>query len=278
MAIYAFGDLQGCAGPLERLLGRIGFEPSRDRLVFAGDLVNRGPDSLATLRRIHELRGQSKLVLGNHDIYFLSRAAGVLPPKKDDTLGALLKHPETPDWVDWLRQQPWLMRVQGSNWLMVHAGIHPDWDEDSALSHAECLRQPLASDHWREFLHMLWAAPAPESWEDCRDEDMRQRFRAAVFTRARLMTADGRFQWPSEPTQGSNYKPWHHLYLARHPQAQVVCGHWAAQGLVRQERLLALDSGCVWGRQLTAARLDSGEVPVPIWQVDCGSPSSKAGH
>ncbi|MEK8090829.1 symmetrical bis(5'-nucleosyl)-tetraphosphatase [Thermithiobacillus plumbiphilus] len=275
MAVYAFGDLQGCAAPLNRLLEKIGFEPGQDRLVFAGDLVNRGPDSAGTLRRIHDLREHCQLVLGNHDIYLLARAAGVLPPKKDDTLEAVLADPQAAQWIEWLRRQDWLARVPGTDWLVVHAGIHPDWDEDTALQQAGYLHDALSGDGWRDFLRMLWAAPAPERWEDCRDEDMRQRFRAAVFTRARLMTAQDRFHWPSEAPAGKS-RPWHQLYLARHPQARIVCGHWAAQGLLREERLLALDSGCVWGRQLTAAQLDSATTPAPIWQVDCASAGSRA--
>lgn len=270
MALYAIGDLQGCLNPFEALLERIGFRKGRDRLWLAGDLVNRGPDSLGVLRSVYALRGEVQVVLGNHDLYCLARAAGVLEAKDGDTLAPLLAAPDGPELFDWLRRQPFLHVDGFTGWCMVHAGLHPDWDLELGRQHAESLSAPLRGPGWREFLAMLWSGPAPARWEDCGSEEERQRFRAGVFTRTRLVTADGCFLWSAKPPQeSSSYQPWHALYLERHPGVRVVCGHWAAQGLVRQERLLALDSGCVWGKQLSAARLDSGAVLPPVWQQAC---------
>lgn len=270
MAVYAIGDLQGCLSPLETLLDRLAFRDGHDRLWLAGDLVNRGPDSLGVLRRIHALRAGATVVLGNHDLYFLARTAGLIESKEKDTLDALLAAEDGSLLADWLRQQPFFHHDSALGWSMVHAGLHPDWELPAVQAHAEALHQALRGPRWRDFLAELWAAPAPARWADCRTDADRQRFRAAVFTRARLMRPDGTFHWPSNPPPEANgYQPWHALYLARHPAQRIVCGHWAAQGLVHTPRLLALDSGCVWGNALSAARLDSGLEPAPLWQVEC---------
>lgn len=269
MAVYAIGDLQGCLSPFETLLDRLAFRAGRDRLWLAGDLVNRGPDSLGVLRRIHALRADVTVVLGNHDLYFLARAAKLIAPKEKDTLEALLTAEDCAALADWLRHQPIFHHDPALGWSMVHAGLHPDWDLPAIQAHAEALHQALRGPRWRDFLAELWAGPAPVRWDDCRTEIERQRFRAAVFTRARLMRPDGIFHWPSRPPETDGYQPWHALYLPRHPAQRLVCGHWAAQGLVRAPRLLALDSGCVWGNALSAARLDSGQALAPLWQVEC---------
>lgn len=270
MAVYAIGDLQGCRLPFERLLGHLSFDPMQDQLWLAGDLVNRGPDSLGVLRRVHALQ-RRQLVLGNHDIYFLARAANLVPAKERDTLGPLLTAPDCALLADWLRQQPVFHHDAALGWSLVHAGLHPDWDTAEALNHADHLHRALRAPDWREFLAMIWSRPTPRRWEDCASEEDRQRFRLGIFTRTRLVSEDGVFHWPSDAPDGpSPYRPWHELYLQRHPQTRIVCGHWATQGLVRTPNLLALDSGCVWGKALSAARLDAKEDVKPVWQVECG--------
>ncbi|AEK57384.1 MULTISPECIES: symmetrical bis(5'-nucleosyl)-tetraphosphatase [Acidithiobacillus] len=266
-ASYAVGDIQGCRDALERLLDATGFDPRRDRLYPAGDLVNRGPDSAGVMRRLWDMREHVSFVLGNHDLYALSRWAGIVPAKKSDTLASLLADKEAEAWMDWLRHAPLLLELPERPWLLVHAAIHPDWSVDDALGHAEAVAQALQGRRWRSFLRDLWEAPAPERWQDCRTEMDAQRFRVAVFTRARRVRADGRFFWPSKTPADSAYQPWHVLLHERQPDMAVVCGHWATQGLLQQPHLLALDSGCVWGRQLSAARISP--LPVEVVQVSC---------
>lgn len=270
MAIYAIGDLQGCLNPFRALLARMHFDPGHDRLWLAGDLVNRGPDSLELLRCLYEWRDIVQVVLGNHDLYCLARAAAAVTPKKPDTLDALLDAPDAPQLMDWLRQQPLFHADPALDWCLVHGGLHPDWDVPTASSHALALAQPLRSDDWRAFLAMLWDGDAPNSWAACHDETDRQRFRAAVFTRTRRVNGLGQFYWPSSPPTDTAYVAWHHLYRQRHPNVRVVCGHWAAQGFLRKPGLLALDTGCGWGKLLTGARLERDEQAINVWQQPCG--------
>ncbi|MBN2679687.1 symmetrical bis(5'-nucleosyl)-tetraphosphatase [Acidithiobacillus montserratensis] len=277
-AIYALGDLQGCCAPFNDLLKKIHFDAKEDHLWLAGDLLNRGPDSRPLLKRLFHWQDHLQIVLGNHDLYALSRWAGIAPAKKSDTLGSLLSDKNAGDWLDWLRQMPLLHHDSSLGWTMVHAAIHPDWDIATATAHAQELQNALSGRQWKHFLKMLWAAPAPNRWEDCRNEDDAQRFRVAVFTRARYVTAEGQFNWPSSlPKEGASaYAPWHTWFFERQNEGAIICGHWATQGLLVHERLLALDSGCVWGRQLSAARIDL-ETP-EIHQISCpmyAQPSAK---
>ncbi len=277
-ATYALGDLQGCCAPFHDLLKKIEFDEHHDQLWLAGDILNRGPDSRALLQQIYAWRDRLHIVLGNHDIYALSRWAGIISAKKSDTLSALLSDKKAGDWLDWLRQRPLLHHDDTLGWTMVHAAIHPDWNISSAQDHARQVETALRRSNWKRFLKSLWAAPPPLRWEDCRNEEEAQRFRVAVFTRARYMTAAGSFSWPSFPPKDSahEYAPWHQWFFERQNSGAIICGHWATQGLLVHKRLLALDSGCVWGRQLSAARIDLAE-PL-IQQIDCpmyAQPSAK---
>ncbi len=268
-AIYAMGDLQGCYAPFSALLEQIGFAPQTDRLWLAGDLVNRGPDSHAVINRLYAWRDRVQIVLGNHDLYALARWAGITPAKKSDTLAPLLADPQADEWMEWLRSGPLLHTDPQLSWTMVHAAIHPDWDMATARGHADAVEDALRDRHWRRFMKSLWAAPAPNRWQDCRHEEDAQRFRVAVFTRARYVTAKGFFSWPNTPPKDTSHEfaPWHQRFFERQTSGAIICGHWATQGLLVQPRMLALDSGCVWGRQLSAARIDGTE-PV-IYQTSC---------
>ena len=268
-AIYAMGDLQGCYAPFCSLLEQIGFAPQTDRLWLAGDLVNRGPDSHAVINRLYTWRDRVQIVLGNHDLYALARWAGVIPAKKNDTLAPMLVDPQADEWMEWLRGSPLLHTDSQLGWTMVHAAIHPDWDMATARGHADAVEDALHDRRWRRFLKSLWVAPAPNRWQDCRNEEDAQRFRVAVFTRARYVTAKGFFCWSNMPPKdiAREFVPWHQRFFERQTSGAIICGHWATQGLLVQPRMLALDSGCVWGRQLTAARLDGAE-PV-IYQIPC---------
>ena len=260
---YAIGDVQGCFGALQALLSSIG---EYRALWLAGDVINRGPQSLDTLAWAYGKQDSLHVVLGNHDLYAISRWAGIAKAKKSDTLAPLLADRHADDYFHWLRAQPFLHQEADIPWLMVHAALDADWTPADAAGHAETLQRSLTGKNWKRFLRRLWEAEAPPRWQDCRNEDDAQRFRVAIFTRARWVREDGYYAWTNEAPNAS-FLPWHQRYFAQQKEGAIVCGHWATQGLRVEERLLALDSGCVWGRQLTAARIDQN--PVLLTQIDC---------
>lgn len=265
---YAIGDVQGCFSALEQLLSQVG---SYDFLWLAGDLLNRGPQSHATLAWAYAQQNGIRLVLGNHDLYAISRWAGIGKAKKSDTLAALLSDRRADDYFHWLRQQPLFYSDGKLPWNLVHAAVDAEWSLADAAGHAEEVQRALSGKNWKRFLRGLWESEAPRRWADCRSEADAQRFRVAVLTRARWVREDGLYSWTNEAPDKS-YLPWHERYFAQQPEGKFVCGHWATQGLLVQERLLALDSGCVWGRQLSAARIDRD--PATIIQIQCNDLST----
>jgi bis(5'-nucleosyl)-tetraphosphatase (symmetrical) len=250
MATYAIGDIQGCFEPLMQLLARIGFEPGRDTLWCVGDLVNRGPQSLETLRFLAKQGAQA--VLGNHDTYALARAFGVTPPTRDDTLSALWTAPDRDPLVDWLLARPVMREDRG--YAMVHAGLLPAWDLNQARAEARRVEDHLRRDP-QGFLTRCFAKPRPP-WSPDLDEDTRAAAAAQVFTRIRFVDGKG------QPIPGStapenpptpDARPW---FRAGHWEVPIIFGHWAALGLWIEDDILALDSGCVWSNCLTAVRLE----------------------
>lgn len=259
MATYAIGDVQGCLRSLDALLARVGFEAGRDRLWMAGDLVNRGPDSLGVLRRLRALGPAVTVVLGNHDLHLLGRAAGARAARKGDTLERILAAADREVLIDWLRRQP-LMHVEGG-WALFHAGLLPEWSVDEARGWAVEAEARLAGPKWRGFLEEL-GGKLPASWAEA-GRGGRLRLTVAALTRLRMVDRKGRPEFgfkgpPAEAPRG--LVPW---YAARDdgPDApRLVFGHWAALGFARLRVGFALDSGCVWGGALTAIRLDDGAV------------------
>ena len=256
---YAIGDIQGCLEPLERLLERIRFGP-HDRVWLVGDLVNRGPRSLEVLRWARGLGERATVVLGNHDLRLLACAVGARRPRKRDTFHAVLSAPDCDELFEWLVHRPFLHR-EGRR-VMVHAGLHPSWTLDQATALAAELGEALRKRPV-ETLHALeLAAPSPE-WKDSLQGDRRLSTIAAVLTRSRTCTVDGRmrFDYDGPPHRApANCKPWFLIPWRRSREAAVVFGHWAALGFHRSPGILALDSGCFRGQALTAVRLDDGQV------------------
>jgi bis(5'-nucleosyl)-tetraphosphatase (symmetrical) len=260
MATYAIGDLQGCWLSLQALLDRVGYDPAEDRLWLVGDLVNRGPGSLEVLRFVRDLGERATVVLGNHDLHLLARAAGCRKPGKRDTLDRVLAAPDRDDLLDWLRAQPFVHREDG--FLLVHAGLLPQWtgqDAERISSEASSFLQSEGVAAIREHSR----DPRASSW----DEGLRDGLRAAAainaFTALRCCTAGGEMDLehagaPEDSREGR--LAWHAVPGRRSSDETVVCGHWAAQGLVIQEELICLDSGCVWGGELTAVRLEDRQV------------------
>jgi bis(5'-nucleosyl)-tetraphosphatase (symmetrical) len=264
VATYALGDIQGCARTLDRLLDRIGFDAGRDRLWSVGDLVNRGPDSLAVLRRIRGLGGAATVVLGNHDLHLLARAAGVRDAEPDDTLDDVLAARDRDELMNWLAGLPLLVRQDGL--VLVHAGIPPYWTVATAERRARDLENALRQER-RKTLALL-GARAPARFSRGLDRAARLRFTARAFTRLRLVNADGRIatghKGPPE-TAPAGVVAWFDAPGRRSAGATILCGHWAALGFRMREDLLALDSACVWGGSLTAVRLEDRAV----FQVPC---------
>jgi len=264
MAVYAVGDIQGCYDPLRRLLEQLAFDPVNDRLWCTGDMVNRGPDSLSVLRFLKELGEACHCVLGNHDLHLLGQAAGEAAYRRDSLID-VLEAPDADDLVEWLRHLPLLHDDESIGWCMVHAGLHPAWTLKKARKRAARIEKKLQGKKWQDFCRSLHHQQFSRS-EPKDDKHARRLFSVAVLTRARFCTAAGRFNWDSRANDpaSSREKPWFaHRDLAWRGERKIVYGHWAARGLVQdQPHVLGLDTGCVWGGQLTAARLDASEVMI----------------
>ncbi|SEL58386.1 Bis(5'nucleosyl)-tetraphosphatase, ApaH [Roseateles sp. YR242] len=265
---YLIGDLQGCCDALARLLEKIDFSPSRDRLYLLGDLVNRGPDSLTTLRRLQSLGDAAQCLLGNHDLHLLATAAGVRAPHKSDTLDAILQASDREPLLEWLRQQRVAIQAQG--WLMVHAGVVPQWDADQTLALADEVHALLKGPALAEFLPQMYGNE-PDRWSEGLVGVERLRFIINVLTRIRFCNAKGKLDFKTKEGLGTapdGYMPWFDVPGRRTAGQPIAFGHWSTLGLVQRDDLLALDTGCVWGGELTAARVSEGKV-LEIIQVAC---------
>ena len=265
---YLVGDVQGCAGALERLLESIAFTPSRDQLYVLGDLVNRGPDSLGTLRRLRGFGASATCLLGNHDWHLLAVAAGVRPRHRSDTLDDILDAPDREAWLEWLRGRP--MAVHAHGWLMLHAGVAPQWDLATTLALAGALEQALRTQPQREFLGTMFGN-APAHWNEVHSEEQRLRFTLNAMTRIRYVDANGALDFASKEADAPpGLTAWFDAPGRRTTGTPIAFGHWASHGLIDRPELLGLDSGCVWGRQLSAARIEG--TSREIFQVDCALP------
>ena len=265
--IYLLGDLQGCCNPLERLLQTIDFSPSRDHLFALGDLVNRGPDSLGVLRRLRGLGDAVTCLLGNHDLHLLAVAHGVRKPTRSDTLGEILAAPDRDDWLDWLRQRR--LAVHAHGWLMVHAGIVPQWDAAQTVALAAEVETMLAGPDVGEFLNHMYSNE-PDRWDDSLQGVARWRCVVNSLTRLRFCAADGTMEFMTKEGAGGapeGFMPWFEVPGRRTAGTPVAFGHWSTLGLINRDDLLSLDTGCVWGGQLTAVRVDGATRE--LIQLDC---------
>lgn len=256
MATYAIGDVHGCFETLQRLLRRVGYSRSRDRLWFVGDLVNRGPRSLSVLRWAADQGDRIVAVLGNHDLHLLARAAGLAQPKRRDSLDSILAAPDRHDLLAWLRSRPLAHRENG--FLMVHAGLFPAWAPSQAESLAREVESVLRSEAAGLLLESF-GRKTPEKWKPSLSGLARARAALAGFAKIRTVRADGRlcpdFSGPPQDAP-RGCLPWFAVPGRQSAGETVVFGHWAALGLKMGERLAGLDTGCAWGRALTALRLE----------------------
>jgi len=255
MATYAIGDIQGCFASFQQLLDRISFAPKTDKLWLVGDLVNRGPNSLATLRFIKNLGPSVCLVLGNHDLLLLAVAEGIATLRPKDTIHDVLGADDRPELINWLRHQP-LHHREGS-FLMVHAGILPQWTIEEASALAREVETILTGPDYRTFLQALFHGPTSQ-WGPSLKGLERLVSIARVLTRLRTCTPTGEMSNFSGPPDEApaGFTPWFRMPHQRNVSETIITGHWAALGLHMEPQHLAIDSGCVWGRQLTAVRLE----------------------
>jgi bis(5'-nucleosyl)-tetraphosphatase (symmetrical) len=275
--IYLIGDLQGCCDAFERLLRLIDFSPSRDRLYVLGDLVNRGPCSLKVLERLAGFGEAATCLLGNHDLHLLGVAQGVRKLHRSDTVSEILDSPQRQHWLDWLRQQR--MAVSAHGWLMVHAGVAQQWTAAQTLSLAGEIEALLRGPNLGEFLQEMYGNK-PARWKDSRTGAERWRVIVNVLTRMRLCDADGRLDFEVKEGPGTappHLMPWFDVPGRRTAGVPIAFGHWSTLGKLHHPELLALDTGCVWGGRLTAARLDPVN-PLQRELISVNCPQAQAPH
>ncbi|MFV0678914.1 symmetrical bis(5'-nucleosyl)-tetraphosphatase [Ottowia sp.] len=270
MALYLIGDVQGCDTALARLLDQLAFSPSRDQLLLLGDLVNRGPESLAVLRRLTALGDAAACVLGNHDLHLLAVAQGVRQPSRTDTLAGILAAPDRPALLDWLRHRPMALHERGV--LMVHAGVLPQWSAAQTLRLAAEVQAVLRGADWAVFLHQMYGNQ-PDQWHDGLQGALRLRVIVNALTRLRFCSADGRMEFATKDRAADGappgYMPWFDVPSRRTAGGVVAFGHWSTLGKLQRSDVIALDTGCVWGGCLSAVRLDAdGRWSDPV-QVRC---------
>ena len=278
MAVWAIGDLQGCYGVTQRLLEKIRFDPAQDRLWFCGDLVNRGGESLETLRLVHSLREYSTVVLGNHDLSLLaiSERSPEDQRKVNPDLQRVLFAPDRDDLVGWLRHCPLLHSDRTLGWMMVHAGLAPKWTTGHAEKHAREVERRLHGEGYRKLLRNMYGDyPA---WSPALRGIERERAIINIFTRLRYCSTRGRIAFDQKGAPGTQLAglyPWYEVPGKAERDLKIVCGHWSTLGLFIGHGVHAIDTGAVWGGKLTALQLDTDElrvVQVPGRQVASPGP------
>jgi len=267
MSHYAIGDLQGCYRALEALLNKINYDTSTDTLWFTGDLVNRGPDSLSTLRLLSRLP-RVVSVLGNHDLHLLALALAPKAYPVQHTLDDILDAPDRDELIQWLSRCPLIHHDEYLNYTMTHAGIPPQWTIEETQRYAEEVTQVLRSEQAGLFLEQMYGNE-PDQWSESLRGYDRLRYIVNALTRMRFCNKNGALvldiKAPPNP-QNPNLIPWFEYPNKRHPEDRIIFGHWAAlMGKTHQPNLFALDTGCVWGNQLTALRLEDQLV----FSIDC---------
>jgi bis(5'-nucleosyl)-tetraphosphatase (symmetrical) len=265
MSTYAVGDVQGCYDQLQRLLESLRFDPASDTLWMVGDLVNRGPRSLETLRFVRSLGERAVTVLGNHDLHLLVVAAGVRNQHRGDTLDAILNAPDRDELLDWLCRRK-LMHT-GSGYAMVHAGLLPQWTIARAVTLAGEVEAALKGPDRAELLRNMYGNE-PAAWDDALTGLDRLRTIINAMTRLRLCDASGVMEFRHKTgleDAPAGYMPWFDVPGRASAGTPIICGHWAALGLMLTDEVLSLDSGCIWGRQLSALRLEDRRLA----QCDC---------
>ena len=267
---WVIGDLQGCLDPLLALVGQI---PPDAPIWLTGDLINRGPRSLDTLRWVISQGERITTVLGNHDLHLLSIAAGIRKPHRTDTYDEILAAPDREQLLDWIRSRP--LAHFGHGWLMVHAGVLPQWTVAQTLALSAELEQVLSGPDWIEFLPRMYGNE-PSRWDESLHGEDRLRIVVNALTRMRFVDATGRMEFATKEGIGATpagFMPWYEAPDRATAGTPIVFGHWSALGLINRPDLVAIDTGCVWGRQLSAMRLSDRTV-LQVQCPDCGADGS----
>jgi bis(5'-nucleosyl)-tetraphosphatase (symmetrical) len=274
MATYAIGDVQGCYDAMRRLLDIVQFDPPHDSVWFVGDLVNRGPQSLETLRFIISLGNTAVSVLGNHDLHLLVAASGYTKQYPGDTLGDILNAPDRDELLYWLRQQKLMHADADKGYAMVHAGLLPQWSVPKALALAAEAEAVLRGDNHDDFLRPLYGNK-PSAWRENLAGDDRLRVIVNAMTRMRLCTAGGDMEFSHKIApinMPPGFMPWYDVPGRASADTPILFGHWASLGVLLRPDVIGLDSGCVWGRKLSALRLEDRR----IFQCGCAALKSTA--
>ena len=282
MSLYLIGDLQGCNSAFERLLEKIDFSPSKDTLYLLGDLVNRGPDSLGVLRSLAEMGSAAQCLLGNHDLHLLAAWQGVRHVGRSDTLDAVLNAADKEHLMHWLRHRE--MAIHAHGWLMVHAGVLPQWDLQQTLTLAGEVTSHLRGPDFKAFLAAMYGN-SPAAWADSLTGADRLRVVVNGLTRLRFCAADGTMDFTnSGPADDApaGFAPWFDLATRRTQSHLIAFGHWSTLTLANQQpntlcgNVLPLDTGCLWGGRLSAARLGQHPGDFELIQVQCESSKKPA--
>lgn len=261
MARYAIGDIQGCYKELMQLLKIIDFNPSKDVLYLVGDLVNRGPDSLEVIKWLYKNQDSVITVLGNHDIYLLARHANLIRPDNEDTLAPLLRDKNINRYIDWIRSCPLI--YHDSQYILVHAGIYPQMDFNELLHINHAISNHLKSGDYRRFIERVYGNK-PNNWDVNMDHFKKMKFVINACTRMRLLNRnDYSLDYKFKGMLGNvpeDLVPWFHAPFDSSIDKKIIFGHWAALGFFHDRHYLALDTGCAWGRKLTAINLENSEI------------------
>ncbi|GAA0362124.1 symmetrical bis(5'-nucleosyl)-tetraphosphatase [Bowmanella denitrificans] len=262
MATFIVGDVQACLSPLKQLLQLAGFTPEHDQLWAVGDLIGRGPDALATLQFLDGLGASFNTVLGNHDLHFLAVYAGIKKPKPADKFDQLLDSPDCAKYADWLRHRP-MATLLNEQCMLSHAGLYPGWSISDALYWGNQVASELQSDNWKTLLDSMYGSE-PQAWYDCQSRSQKLVFTINALTRMRFVSDKGYLDFQSKTGLDQSPPgtfPWFsHPQLKLHPHAKVLFGHWAAiEGKTGHSQCLALDTGYIWGGQLSLYELQCGK-------------------
>ncbi len=271
MAVWAIGDIQGCYRSFRELLTKISFDPSKDKLWIAGDLVNRGEGSLETLKYLYSIKESVEIVLGNHDITLIAAYYGI--KKSNPSIDPILNSPDAKKLIDWLREQKFLHVDHQLGYCMAHAGISPEFDLGMAIRYASRVEEKLQSDHAEVWLEKMFKSGIDRFNRESSKTDI-DRYIVSAFTRMRFCYKDHRLDFdqkgaPTVALRVKGLKPWFESEHRKDIHMKVIFGHWSTLGFYEDEHVLALDTGCLWGGQLTAARIDNDEGE--IVSVECGN-------
>ena len=260
MATYAIGDLQGCLTPLKELLHKIKFSPDRDRLWFTGDLINRGPQSLEALRFVKSMDDNIVTVLGNHDLHLLAVANGDKRyHHREDTLNEILEAPDHDALIEWIRHRPFEYHDNKLPYVLIHAGLPPQWDMQKTEACARELESVLQGDRYTDYLDNMYGNE-PDLWNDKLQGWDRLRFITNCFTRMRYCNEHGQLLLDVKDKPGNQpqeYQPWFRIKNRKSADMKIIFGHWSTLGHCDDKNIYAIDSGCLWGGKLTALRLDT---------------------